>query len=102
MSVLNWAKKKVKNPQNLKAIHFFSPVGVLPCFFGDRFFFTKSPHNSTLLLFNIFFFFFFWSLLFILLSHYLDSAEGLQPGAPFHSRANIPMYSNDIRKSGTT
>lgn len=33
---------------------------------------------------------------------YLDSAEGLQPGAPFQSLANIPMYSKHINVSGTT
>lgn len=33
---------------------------------------------------------------------YLDSADGLQPGAPFQSLANIPMYSKHINVSGTT
>lgn len=33
---------------------------------------------------------------------YLDSADGLQPGAFLHSLANIPTYSNEIRNSGIT
>lgn len=33
---------------------------------------------------------------------YLDSADGLQPGAFFHSLANMPIYSNDIRNNGIT
>ena len=32
---------------------------------------------------------------------YLDSADGLQPGGPFHRRANMPMYSRQIKNSGT-
>jgi hypothetical protein len=34
--------------------------------------------------------------------NYLDSAEVLPPGAPFHSLASIPIYSTDISASGTT
>lgn len=33
---------------------------------------------------------------------YLDSADGLQPGAFLHNRNNIPTYSNEIRNSGKT
>lgn len=33
---------------------------------------------------------------------YLASADGLQPGAFFHSLNSIPTYSNEIRNSGTT
>lgn len=31
---------------------------------------------------------------------YLDSADGLHPGALFHNRSSIPTYSSDIRNSG--
>lgn len=40
-----------------------------------------------------------------MLSHeitYLASADGLQPGAFFHSLSSMPTYSNEIRKSGIT
>lgn len=33
---------------------------------------------------------------------YRDSAEGLQPGALFHRRANMPMYRKHINVSGAT
>jgi hypothetical protein len=32
---------------------------------------------------------------------YLDSADTFPPGAPFHRRNNMPMYSMDINASGT-
>lgn len=31
---------------------------------------------------------------------YLDSADGLHPGALFHNRNSIPTYNSDIRNSG--
>lgn len=40
-------------------------------------------------------------LFFSILTH-RDSADGLQPGALFHKRANIPIYRKQINVNGAT
>lgn len=50
---------------------------------------------SFYMFFMIYFFFSHWNT-------YLDSADGLQPGAFFHNLNNMPTYSNEIRNSGIT